>query len=186
VLSRALTLVTALALVAFGAISIAKGLDGRSTVRDSLKQEKVVGLPQMTPDRIVAYARKSGFKDTIDKPDCSVAGKRIEDGDSARCFAHYMRVDGLIATRGKTYAQMPAFVDKDGKVTDDITKARITPRGVIVTNPARAVWVTETALTTALNTSYMAEQISLFGIGTGVVLLLVGLVLGGVAIRGKV
>ena len=51
-------------------------------------------------------------------------------------------------------------------------------------NPARNVWVTETALTTALNTSYMAEQISLFGIGVGAAFLLVGLVLGRSALAG--
>ena len=46
-------------------------------------------------------------------------------------------------------------------------------------NPARNVWITETALTTALNTSYMAEQISLFGIAVGGAFLLVGLLIGG-------
>ncbi len=34
--------------------------------------------------------------------------------------------------------------------------------------------MTETALTTALNTSYMAEQLSLFGLVVGVALLLSG------------
>ncbi len=44
--------------------------------------------------------------------------------------------------------------------------------------------VTETALTTALNTSYMAEQISLFGIAVGGAFLLVGLAFGAAALRG--
>ena len=43
-----------------------------------------------------------------------------------------------------------------------------------VANAARNVWVTETALTTALNSSYMAEQLGLFGIVVGVALLLSG------------
>ena len=50
-------------------------------------------------------------------------------------------------------------------------------------NPARNVWVTETALSTALNTSYMAEQVSLFGIAVGGAFLLVGLALGGFVAR---
>ena len=55
-------------------------------------------------------------------------------------------------------------------------------------NAARQVWVTETALSTALNTSYMAEQLAIFGIVVGVALLLAGigflvLALGG-ALRG--
>jgi hypothetical protein len=41
-------------------------------------------------------------------------------------------------------------------------------------NGARQVWVTETALTTALNTSYMASQLGLFGIVVGIALLLSG------------
>ena len=41
-------------------------------------------------------------------------------------------------------------------------------------NGARHIWVTETALTTALNTSYMAAQLGLFGIVVGIALLLSG------------
>ena len=44
-----------------------------------------------------------------------------------------------------------------------------------VSNGARNVWVTETALTTALNTSYMASQLALFGIVVGIALLLAGI-----------
>src|SRR5437667_264212 len=51
-------------------------------------------------------------------------------------------------------------------------------------NGRRNVWVTETALTTALNTSYMAEQLSLFGIVVGVALLLAGIGFGILAIGG--
>ena len=37
------------------------------------------------------------------------------------------------------------------------------------------MWVTETALTTALNTAYFAEQVALFSIVMGVALLLTGI-----------
>ena len=53
-----------------------------------------------------------------------------------------------------------------------------------VDNAARNVWVTETALTTALNTSYMAEQLALFGIVVGIALLLTGVGFGILAIGG--
>ena len=43
-----------------------------------------------------------------------------------------------------------------------------------VSNPARQIWVTETALTTALNTAYFAESVALFAIIVGVALMLVG------------
>ncbi len=47
--------------------------------------------------------------------------------------------------------------------------------GQPVANDARNIWVTETALTTALNMSYMAEQLSVFGIVMGVALLITGI-----------
>jgi multisubunit Na+/H+ antiporter MnhC subunit len=37
------------------------------------------------------------------------------------------------------------------------------------------IWVTETALATALNVSYMAEKIAVFGIVVGVALILTGI-----------
>jgi hypothetical protein len=182
-LRSAVALATAAVLVAFGVAAIIKGLDGRSTVSSSLKQERIKGEPFMSPEGIVARGKAFGFTD-FTAPDCSVANKAITTGDSARCFAQYMRVDSLMATRGKTYADMPSFVSKDGKLTDDFLQAKTFPNGAPVPNPDRAVWVTETALTTALNASYMADQISLFGLGVGGVLLLVGLVLGGLTLAG--
>jgi hypothetical protein len=53
-----------------------------------------------------------------------------------------------------------------------------------VDNPARNVWINETALATALNTGYMADQISLFGVVVGIALLLAGLGFGILAIGG--
>jgi hypothetical protein len=51
-------------------------------------------------------------------------------------------------------------------------------------NPKSQLWVTATALTTALNTSYMAEQISLFAIAVGAAFLLVGLAFAAAALHG--
>ena len=182
-LQRALALTTAIILVAFGVGAIVKGLDGRSTVSSSLKAERVTGEPFMSPDGIIARAKAFGFTD-FEAPTCSVASKAISSGADARCFAQYMRIDLLAATRGKTYADMPSFVSKSGGLTDDFAKAKTFPNGQPMPNPDRAAWVTETALTTALNTSYMAEQISLFGIVVGAALLLVGIALGGFGLSG--
>jgi len=44
-----------------------------------------------------------------------------------------------------------------------------------VANQARDIWVTETALTTALNTSFFAERVALFSIVMGFALLLSGI-----------
>jgi hypothetical protein len=63
-----------------------------------------------------------------------------------------------------------------GGGTDNIAAAAIDPTTKApASNHARDVWVTETALTTALNSSYMASQLALFGIVVGVALLLSGL-----------
>ena len=42
-------------------------------------------------------------------------------------------------------------------------------------NGARQVWISETALTSALNMSQLASQVSLFGIVVGIALLLSGI-----------
>ena len=42
-------------------------------------------------------------------------------------------------------------------------------------NPAREIWVTSTALSTALNTAYFAESVATFAIVMGIALLLSGI-----------
>ncbi len=173
----------ALILIVFGVASAVKGIDGHSTVRDALALEDVTGTRDMTPAGIAAKAKEKGLTG-VALPTCSVAGKSVTSGAEARCFAEYMRVDALIATGGKTYAQMPRFASADGKGTNIEAEAVKLPSGVGMPNPARNVWITETALSTALNTSYMAEQISLFGIAVGGSFLLVGLIIGSLALAG--
>ncbi len=104
-----------------------------------------------------------------------MAGQRIESGSQARCFAQYMTIHALEATGGLYYAQMPRYATADGKGTDVESQALKTPKGAPVNNPAREVWVQETALAGALNSSYMATQVGLFGIVVGIALLLSGL-----------
>jgi hypothetical protein len=68
---------------------------------------------------------------------------------------------------------MPRYASADGKGTNDATKALLA-KGQPVDNPARNLWVTETALTTALNSAFMATQLALFGLVVGVAFLLTG------------
>ena len=167
-------LVAAAVLIAFGVTAIAMGINGRSTVRDSLKLEQIVGSPDMTPSAIAAEAKKAGLPASIALPTTDIAGQPINTGSRARAFATYMRIHTLEATGGVPYAQMPRFATADGKGTSDATKA-LQANGRPVDNATRNLWVTETALTTALNTSYMAEQLALFGVVVGVALLLSGI-----------
>jgi hypothetical protein len=160
-------------LIVFGVVVIALGVSGRSTVQSSLRQEQIVGSPDMTPALIKVAADEAGLTN-VSLPTCSVAGKAIDTGASARCFADYMRIHTLESSGGLTYAQLPRFATADGKGTNDAATA-LQVNGQPVGNPARNLWVTETALTTALNVSFMAERLSLFSIVIGIALLLSGI-----------
>jgi hypothetical protein len=170
-------------LIAFGVGAFALGLNGRSTVRDSLKLEKIVGSPDMTRDAIAAEAKKAGLTNVV-LPGGDVAGKPIDTGQRARWFAGYMRIHALEASGGLTYAEMPRFATADGKGTNDEAAAQKYPSGAPMSNSARDLWVTETALTTALNTSFMAEQLALFGMVVGIALLLSGIGFGVLTLGG--
>jgi hypothetical protein len=90
-----------------------------------------------------------------------------------------------------TYAQMGRYLAADDpsnpKGTNDEQAALKDEQGNPVANSFRNTWVTETALSTALNVSYMAEQLSIFGIVVGVALLLtgIGLIILALAVFGR-
>jgi hypothetical protein len=168
-------LVAAFVLVGFGIAAIVIGANGRSTVHNNLAEQKIVGTPDMTPEGIKAEAAKAGLDTSkLAIPTCSVAGKPVENGSTARCFAQYMKIHALEATGGLVYSQMPRYATANGAGTNEEAKALKGPNGKPLENPARNVWIEETALSTALNTSYMADEISLFGIVVGIALLLSG------------
>jgi lambda repressor-like predicted transcriptional regulator len=177
-------IVAAVVLIAFGAAAVVIGLNGRSTVHSSLAAQKIVGSPDMTPAAITAEAKKAGLSTaTITIPNCSVANQAVTGGATARCFAQYMNIHALEATGGQLYSQMPRFASANGKGTNDTAQA-LKSNGQPIDNPARNVWVQETALSTALNTSYMADQIALFGVAVGLALLLSGVGFAVLAIGG--
>ena len=172
-------IIAGLVLATFGAAAISMGIDGRTTVRDSLKQEQIVFGAADDP-AVAKFAAK-----WADKP--------LQTGTQARAFAQIMHEHALEASDGLAYSQMGRFVSaKDPQSpagTSDEAAALKDEKGNPVSNSARNTWVTETALSTALNVSYMAEQMALFGIVVGIALLLSGfgfiiLALGG-ALRGR-
>lgn len=168
-------LVAAVVLVAFGVAAIVLGISGQSTVHNSLAEQKITGTPDMTPTAIKAEAAKAGLDTaTLTIPTCSAANQQVESGSTARCFAQYMKIHALEATGGKLYSQMPRYASANGEGTNEEAKALKGTNGKPEENPARNVWIEETALSTALNTSYMADQVGLFGIVVGVALLLSG------------
>jgi hypothetical protein len=134
-------------------------------------------------------------------PGCSVAGEQVTGGDSARCFAQYMFIHAMGASGGLVYSQQGRYLAKPGtpfKYTDgqgalspSASDAVVTKYAQVdsttkqpVANGARNTWIDQVALSTALNASYMAEQISLFGLVVGIALLLAGIGFGILAVGG--
>ena len=148
-------------LIAFGIGALYMGIDGRSYVRENLAAEKIVGTE-----------------------DSSIPGQLVDTGAEAQAFAKVMREHTLESTGGKTYSQMGRYLTADGKDTNDEKAAAINEEtGKPVENGLRNLWVTETALTTALNTAYFAEQVATFAIVMGVAMLLAGIGFGVLTIK---
>ena len=146
-------------LIAFGIGAIGIGISGYNTVRDEITAQKIVAgddAAELTNGRL--------------QP-----GDEITTGAEARAFADIMEYHTLDATEGKRYAEMGRFLTADGKDTSDEALAAKTPDGRPVENGLRNMWVTETALTTALNTAFFAERVALFSIVMGAALLLTGI-----------
>ena len=146
-------IVASVVLIIAGAGAIVTGFEGRDRVRDDLARERIVGTP-----------------------DSSIPGQLVDTGKEAEAFSAVMRSHALEATGGRTYAEMGRFLDESGEETDDEKAAAKDSRtGEPVENGARNIWVTETALSTALNTAYFAERVSEFAIVMGLALLLTGI-----------
>jgi hypothetical protein len=153
-------------LIIFGVAAIYMGIDGRNTVRDSLEQEKIVFGDAAEDEAVALHAEQW-------------SGEQVKTGDQARAFALVMRDHALESAGGLTYAQMGRFQSADNPEdpagTSDEAAAAKDENGNPIPNGPRNTWVTETALATALNMAYMAEQLGLFGIVVGVALLLAGI-----------
>jgi hypothetical protein len=158
-------------LIAFGIGSIVIGAAGLNEVRDNLARENIVGTE-----------------------DSSIPGQKVDTGSEAQAFADVMRTHALEATGGLTYAEMGRFKSAanpdDPRGTND-EAAALMEQGAPVSNSARDIWVTETALSTALNVAFFAERVALFSIVMGIALLLTGigflvLTLGGAMRRGEI
>ena len=152
-------------MIVFGVAAIFMGVTGFNTTRDAIKDEGIVFGTADDP-AVAEHAEQW-------------AGEQVTTGDQARAFALVMREHVLEGTGGLTYAEMGRFVSAenpdDPAGTSDEEAALKDEEGNPVSNSARNTWVTATALTTALNVSYMAERLAVFGIVVGVALLLTGI-----------
>ncbi len=152
-------------LILFGIAVIVLGIWGFSFTRDNIKEEGIVFGPADDP-AVAEHAKQW-------------AGEPVETGSQALAFAEIMREHTLESTGGLTYAEMGRYQSADDPAdpagTNDEAEAATDETGEPIANGARDLWVTETALTTALNVGYMAEMLALFSVVVGIALLLAGI-----------
>ena len=152
-------------MILFGIVAIFMGVNGFNTTRDAIKGEGITFGPA-TDEAVAKYADQW-------------AGEQVTTGDQARAFAKIMREHTLEITGSLTYSEMGRYQSaadpNDPAGTNDTAAAAKDDSGQPIANGARDIWVTETALTTALNVSYMAERLAVFGMVVGVALLLTGI-----------
>ena len=139
-------------LIAFGIGAVVIGLDGRDRVATELGREQIVG----TPDSTIPTSSSTPAARPRPSPrsSASTPSRPRAARPTPRC-----RSTSTPTARARATRPPPAR----------------TPRPCTDVNPARQIWVTETALTTALNTAYFAESMATFVAAMGGALLLVGI-----------
>ena len=171
--------VAAAVLIAFGIVAIVMGFNGRSTVTDSLKQGADRRLARHDAGGHQGRGegcRPGGQQDQL--PTLAVAGKAINSGPRAHAFASYMRIHALEATQGLPYSQMgryQALPERSEAVhgrdrrdqTTRSTRSSTQDEAAGGQRPTQRLGDRDCALT-ALNASYMADRIALFGVVVGI------------------
>ena len=152
-------------LIFFGVAVIVLGVWGFAFTRDHIEREGITFGPIEDP----AVAEHA--------PDW--AGEPVDTGRKALAQAEIMREHTLSNTGGLTYAEMGQYQSaenpSDPVGTNDPEAAAQDENGEPISNSARNIWVTETALATALDMGFMSEMLSIFSIIVGVALLLTGI-----------
>ena len=152
-------------LIFFGIAVIVLGVWGFSFTRDHIAREGISFGPIEDP----AVAEHA--------PDW--AGEPVDTGRKALAQAEIMREHTLSNTGGLTYAEMGQYQSADDPTdavgTNDPEAAAKDENGEPISNSARNIWVTETALATALDMGFMSEMLSIFSIIVGIALLLTGI-----------
>ena len=153
------------ALIVLGVVVIVLGAWGFAFTRDHIEREGIVFGPIEDP-AVAEHAEQW-------------AGEPVDTGRKALAMAEIMRTHTLSNTGGLTYAEMGQYQSaanpEDPKGTNDEAAAAKDANGQPVSNGARSIWVTETALATALDMGFMSEMLAIFSIIVGFALLLTGI-----------
>lgn len=152
-------------LILFGIAVIVLGIWGFNFTRDHIEREGIV-FGSIEDPAVAEHAEQW-------------AGEPVETGRQALAMAEIMREHTLSSTEGLTYAEMGRYQSaenpSDPRGTNDEAEAAKDENGEPISNGARNIWVTETALATALDMGFMSEMLSIFSIVVGVALLLSGI-----------
>jgi hypothetical protein len=152
-------------LIFFGVAVIVLGVWGFAFTRDHIEREGISFGPIEDP-AVAEHAEQW-------------AGEPVDSGRKALAMAEIMREHTLSSTGGLTYAEMGQYQSaenpSDPVGTNDPEAAAKDENGDPISNSARNIWVTETALATALDMGFMSEMLSIFSIIVGIALLLTGI-----------
>ena len=152
-------------LIFFGVAVIVLGVWGFAFTRDHIEREGI-SFGSIEDPAVAEHA-----------PDW--AGEPVDTGRKALAQAEIMREHTLSNTGGLTYAEMGQYQSaedpSDPVGTSDPEAAAQDENGEPISNSARNIWVTETALATALDMGFMSEMLSIFSIIVGIALLLTGI-----------
>jgi hypothetical protein len=152
-------------LIFFGIAVIVLGIWGFAFTRDHIEREQITFGPASDP-AVQEHAEQW-------------AGEPVDTGRKALAMAEIMREHTLSSTGGLTYAEMGRYQSaenpSDPAGTNDEAAAAKDANGEPISNSARNIWVTETALATALDMGFMSEMLSIFSMIVGVALLLTGI-----------
>src|SRR3989344_1848372 len=123
----------------------------------------------------IVFTYKNVAREQITTPDdASIPNVPVRGPLTLKSQADIIREHTLSSTEGKTFSQMPRQIQKTDELGNLVVDANGQP--VMVPNEARDIWVTATALNTALNLgivtyafSALVMLIGLVSIWTGIV-----------------
>jgi hypothetical protein len=111
-------------------------------------------------------ARQALAREHIASP--ADAGRPVTTAPAARSLAEFIRHNTLEATGGRTYAEIHAYVDAEGKPTPDgASAAKDGLTGQPLENPDHDLWIQSTTLQSALMQGYMALRLSELTVALG-------------------
>lgn len=100
----------------------------------------------------------------------------VTTAPGARAMAEFIRKNTLEATGGRTYAEVAAYVDVEGRPTADAERAvKDELTGQPRENPDHDLWIQSTTLQTALTQAYLAFRLAELTIALGASFALVGI-----------